>query len=64
MLYNILAHTCNAADSNRVNNLRKLIFLLRVIKSNFKGSYDEQNLTLTVFSYEIYEGSFHKFHIK
>ena len=35
------------------------------VKSRFKGSFDEQNLTLVVISYEMKaEGSFHKFHMK
>ena len=29
--------------------------ILKVTKSHFKGSYDKQNLTLVVISYEIYE---------
>ena len=36
-------------------------------KSHFKGSYDKQNLTLVVISYEfmkLAEVSFHKFHLK
>ena len=28
---------------------------LKEIKSHFKGSYDKQNLTLVVISYDIYE---------
>ena len=43
------------------------MFILKAIKSHFKGSYDNQNLTLVVMSYEIYElaeVSFHKFHMK
>ena len=31
--------------------------MLVAIKSHFKGSYDKQNLTLVVNSYEIYENS-------
>ena len=31
------------------------MFVLKAIKSNFKGSYDKQNLTRVVISYEIYE---------
>ena len=33
----------------------ELMFILKAIKSNYKGSYDKQNLTLMVISYEIYE---------
>ena len=32
-----------------------LELMLKAIKSRFKGSYDKQNLTLVVISYEIYE---------
>ena len=35
--------------------LTKVMFILKAIKSHFKGSYDKQNLTLVVISYEIYE---------
>ena len=41
--------------------LIEIMFNLKVIKPHFKGSYDKQNLTLMVISYE---GSFHKFHMK
>ena len=33
---------------------KKKVFSLNAIKSHFKGSYDKQNLTLMVISYEIY----------
>ena len=33
----------------------ELMFILKTIKSPFKGSYDKQNLTLLAISYEIYE---------
>ena len=39
----------------------------RAIKSHLKQSYDKQNLTFVVISYEIYEtrqSSFQKFHMK
>ena len=68
---NTLARTCNVTDNVHVNNafLIEIIFILKAIKSYFKGSYDKQNLTLVVISYEIYkkklaEGSFHEFHMK
>ena len=35
--------------------LLEILSLLKAIKSNFKGSYDKQNPTLVVISYEIYE---------
>ena len=35
--------------------LLEILSILKAIKFNFKGSYDKQNLTLVVFSYEIYE---------
>ena len=35
--------------------LIKILFILNAIKSHFKGSYDKQNLTLEVISYESYE---------
>ena len=34
-----------------VGYLIELMFILKVIKSHFKGSYDKQNLTLVVISY-------------
>ena len=34
--------------------LLEILPILKAIKSNFKGSYDKQNLTLVVISYEIY----------
>ena len=40
----------NVIDNVRVNNL--ILFILKAIKSKFKGSYDKQNLTLVVISYE------------
>ena len=52
--------TCNNTLV-RVNVTSVLCFLLEIlsiskaIKSNFKGSYDIQNLTLVVISYEFYE---------
>ena len=33
----------------------EIMFILKTIKSHFKGSYDKQNLTLMVILYEIYE---------
>ena len=33
----------------------EIVFVLKAIKSHFRGSYDKQNLTLVVISYEIYE---------
>ena len=35
--------------------LIEIMFILKGIKFHFKGSDDEQNLTLLVISYEIYE---------
>ena len=35
--------------------LTEIMFILKAIKSQCKGSYDKQNLTLVVISYEIYE---------
>ena len=35
--------------------LLEITFILRAIKSHFKGSYDKQNLTLAVISYGLYE---------
>ena len=37
--------------------LNEIKFILKSIKSNYKGSYDKQHLTLVVISYEIYEMS-------
>ena len=33
----------------------EIMLILKAIKSHFKGSYDKQNLTLLIISYEIYE---------
>ena len=33
--------------------LIEIMFILKAIKSHFKGSYDKQNLTLVVILYEI-----------
>ena len=35
--------------------LLEILTILKAIKSDFEGSYDKQNLTLVVISYEIYE---------
>ena len=35
--------------------LLEILSILKAIKSDFKGCYDKQNLTLVVISYEIYE---------
>ena len=66
---NILARRRNVIDNVHVNNtfLIEIMIILNAIKSHFKGSFDKQNLTLMVISYEIYEtrrSSFHKFHLK
>ena len=52
---NTLARTCNVIDNVHVNNafLIEIMFTLKVIKSHFKESYDKQNLTFMVISYEI-----------
>ena len=54
---NTLACSRNIIDNVHVNNafLNEIIIILKVIKPCFKGSYDKQNLTLVVISYEIYE---------
>ena len=53
----LMAHTRNVIDNVRVNNafLIEIMLILKAIKSYFRGSYDKQNLTLVVISYEIYE---------
>ena len=38
-----------------IHFLIEIMFILKVIKSHFKGLYDKQNLTLVVISYEIHE---------
>ena len=35
--------------------LIEIMFILKPIKSHFKGSYNKQNLTLVIISYETYE---------
>ena len=37
-----------------VSNIIEIMIILKAIKSNLKGSYDIQNLTLVTISYEIY----------
>ena len=37
--------------------LLEILFILKATKSSFRKSYDKQNLTLMVISYEIYETS-------
>ena len=55
MCNNILARTCNVTDNVHVNNIH-----FERDKSHFKGSYDKQNLSLVVISYEIHETSFRR----
>ena len=57
MCNNTLARMRNVIDNVRVNNafLIEIIFILKAIKSHFRRSYDKQNLTFVVISYEIYE---------
>ena len=38
-----------------ISFLNEIMFSLKAINSHFKGSYDKQNLTRVVISYEIYE---------
>ena len=56
---NTLAHTHNIIDSVHFSNVfLEIMFILKVIKSHFRGSYDKQNLTLgelVIILYEIYE---------
>ena len=42
---------------SKMRFLNEIIFILKAIKSQFKGSYDKQNFTLVVILYEIYENS-------
>ena len=55
--HSTLARICNVIDYVRVNNafLIEIMIILKAIKSHLKGSYDKQNLTRVVISYEIYE---------
>ena len=52
-----LAHTRNVIDNVHVNNefSSRNSVRLRAIKFHFKRSYDKQDLTLVVISYEISE---------
>ena len=56
---NTLVHTCNVIETSVSAMLSYYFFgimvILKAVKSHFKGSYDKQNLTLVVISYEIYE---------
>ena len=57
MCNNTMARRRNIIDNVHVNDafLVEIMIILRAIKFHFKGSYDKQNLTLVVISYEIYE---------
>ena len=65
---NTLAHTRNVTDNVRVNNVFviEIMSILKAIKSHIKRSYEKQNLTLVLISYEIKlaKGSLRKFHMK
>ena len=54
---NTLARRRNVIDNVRVNSAFpiEILIILKAIKSHFKGSYDKQNLTLVIISYEIYK---------
>ena len=63
------AGTSNVIDDVCDNNafFVERMSTLKAIKSHFERSYDKQNITLVVISYEIIklaEGSFDKFHMK
>ena len=62
------AHTRNVTDNVRVNNVFviEIMSILKAIKSHIKRSYEKQNLTLVLISYEIKlaKGSLRKFHMK
>ena len=47
--------TSLTASMSAVHFCIEIMFILKVTKSHFKGSYDKQNLTLVVILYEIYE---------
>ena len=53
----ILWRVGNVIDNARVNSafLFEIMIILKAMKSHFKESYANQNLTLMVISYEIYE---------
>ena len=57
MCNNTLACTCDVIDNVHVNNAFSQWTTVHFEgdKNSFKGSYDKQNLTLVVISYEIYE---------
>ena len=38
-----------------IHFILEVLSIFKAIKSDFKGSYDKQNLTFVVISYEIYE---------
>ena len=53
-----LWHVCVKSLTMSVSTARfhiELIFILKAVKSCFKGSYDKQNFKLVVISDEIYE---------
>ena len=54
---NTFAWTRNVIETS-VPTMRfviEIMFILKAIKSHFKGSYDKQNFTLVAISYEIYD---------
>ena len=64
---NTLARRRSVIDNVCVNNafFIEIMFILKAIKSHFRGSYDKQNLTRVVISYEIHETSPRlEFHMK
>ena len=49
--------TSLATSVSTVGFLAEIMIIVKVIKYHLKESYDKQNLTLMVVSYEIYETS-------
>ena len=47
--------TSSITSVSTMHFLSEIIFILKAIKSDFKGSCDKQNHSLVVISYEIYE---------
>ena len=54
---NILMCICKATEMtvSMMHLLIEIMFIWKIIKSHFKGSYGKHNLTLLVMSYEIYQ---------
>ena len=57
IIYFIICRRCyslHAMSLTTMHFLVEIMFILKALKSHFKGQYDKQNLKLVVISYKIY----------